>query len=124
VLLLKELAVAPSTRRLTASITLLVSAEMIEGLVSLLRKRTMVAMVWVEPIVNAAVKVTRAMKPRAGSDEQPAVEPIRAVRSIGCTVVRGDIVAAIWTNGRGSDVDGYLSGGKAREAHQKADQGR
>ena len=55
-LLLKELAVAPSTRRLTASITLLVSAEMIEGLVSMLPKRTMVAMVWVEPIVNAAVK--------------------------------------------------------------------
>jgi len=56
VLVMKELAVAPPTSRVTASITHLVSAEMIEGLVSVLRKRTVVAMVWVEPIVNAAVK--------------------------------------------------------------------
>jgi len=66
VLVMKELAVAPPTSRVTASITHLVSAEMIEGLVSVLRKRTVVAMVWVEPIVNAAVKVTRDVKPRAG----------------------------------------------------------
>jgi hypothetical protein len=62
---MKELAVAPPTSRVTASITHLVSAEMIEGLVSVLRKRTVVAMVWVES-VNAAVKVTRDVKPRAG----------------------------------------------------------
>jgi len=65
VLVMKELAVAPPTSRVTASITHLVSAEMIEGLVSVLRKRTVVAMVWVES-VNAAVKVTRDVKPRAG----------------------------------------------------------
>lgn len=64
-LVMKELAVAPPTSRVTASITHLVSAEMIEGLVSVLRKRTVVAMVWVES-VNAAVKVTRDVKPRAG----------------------------------------------------------
>jgi hypothetical protein len=106
-----------------ASITHLVSVEVIEGLVSTFRTWTSVAMMRVEAVINVAVEVVRAVEPRADSDEHPTAEPLGPIVSVWGAVVRGKIVVAIRANWFGSDIDRYLSRCRARNARQSGDQG-
>jgi hypothetical protein len=62
-----------------ASITHLVSVEMIEGPISRLRMWTTVAVMWIEPVINVAAEVVGAMEPRAGSDEHAIGEPLGTI---------------------------------------------
>jgi hypothetical protein len=106
-----------------ASITHLVSVEMIEGPVSTFRMRTSVAVMWIEAVINVAVKVLRPMKPGAGSDEHPAAEPLGPIVSIRGAGVWGVIVVTIRTRWRWSDIDRDLSACRVRKAQQGGDHG-
>jgi hypothetical protein len=97
--------------------------EVIEGLVSTLRMRTSIAVIWIEAVINVAVKVVGAVEPRAGSDEHAAVEPLGPVVSVGRAVVWGRVVVAIRASRFCSDIDRDLSGCRARYAEQNGDQG-
>jgi len=105
-----------------AAVTHLVSVEVIEGLVSTCRKWTTVAVMWVEAVINVAVEVVGAVEPRAGSDEDAAAEPLGAVVPVGGTIVWGMVEVAIRANRRRSDIDGNLSGRRARDAQQNDNQ--
>jgi hypothetical protein len=108
-----------------APITHLVSVEVIEGFVPTVRMWTNVAVMWIEAVINVAVKVAAAVEPRAGSDEHAAAEPLGPVVPVGSAVVWGDVVVAIRANRLCSDIDGDLGGGRrARNAQQSGDQGR
>ena len=72
-----------------ASITHLVSVEMIEGPLSRLRMWTTVAVMWIEPVINVAAEVVGAVEPRAGSDEHAAVKPIGTIVPIWSAAVWG-----------------------------------
>jgi hypothetical protein len=65
-----------------ASITHLVSVEVIKGLVSTIRMWTSVALMWIEAVINVAVEVVGTVEPRAGSDEHAAAEPLRPIVSV------------------------------------------
>jgi hypothetical protein len=59
-----------------APITHLVSVEVIEGFVSMLRNWAAVAVMWIDAFVHVAIEVVGAMEPRAGSDEDTSAEPL------------------------------------------------
>jgi hypothetical protein len=106
----------------TAPITHLVSMEVIEGHVSTPRKWTMVAVMWIEVVINVTVEVGGTVEPWAGSDENAAAEPLWPVVSIWSAVVRSRVEVTIGANRRCSDIDGNLSGRRARDAQQNANQ--
>jgi hypothetical protein len=98
--------------------------EVIEGLVSTVRMWTSVAVMWIETVIDVAVKVARTVEPRAGSDEHAAVEPLGPIISIWGTVVRGEVIVAIRTLRLWSDIDGDLGGCRPRNAQQSGNQDR
>ena len=99
-----------------ASITHLVSAEVIKGLFSTLRMWTTVAVMWIEPVINVAAEVMGAVEPRAGSDEHVTGEPFGTVVPIWGAVVWGEVVEAIRANRLWSDIDGDLGRCRPRDA--------
>jgi hypothetical protein len=105
-----------------APITHLVSVEVIEGPVSMLRKWTAVAVMWIEAVVHVAVKVVGTVEPGAGPDEDASAEPLRPVVPVWSAVVRGVIEVAIRASWRCSDIDGDLGRCRARDAEQSGNQ--
>ena len=106
-----------------ASITHLVSVEVIEGRLSTLRMWTNVAVMWIEAVINVAAEIVVDMEPRAGSDEHAAVKPLGTVVSIWGAVVWGEVVVAIRASRLCSDIDGDLGGCRARDAQHSGNQG-
>jgi hypothetical protein len=105
-----------SAASVAASITHLVSVEVIEGLLSTVRVWTNVAMMWIEAIINVSVEVVGAVEPRAGPDEHAAGEPLGPVVPIWGAVVWGEVVEAIRANRLWSDIDGDLGRCRPRDA--------
>lgn len=77
-----------STAYMTAPISHLVSAEVIERPISMRRKWTMVTVMWIKAVINMAIEVVRAVEPWAGPDEDSSSEPLGSVVPIWSTVVR------------------------------------
>src|SRR5260370_42191724 len=102
----------------SASITHLVSVEVIERLISTRRMWTNVAMLWMEAVINVAAEVVGAVEPRAGPHERAAVEPLGYVVPIRGAVVWGIVVVAIRASRLCSDIDGDLGGSRAWDAQQ------
>jgi hypothetical protein len=92
--------------------------EVIEGLVSTSREWTTVAVMRIEAVINVAVKVVGAVKPRAASDEDSSAEPLGPVVPVWGAVVWGIVEVTIRANRRCSDIDGNLRGCRARDAQQ------
>jgi hypothetical protein len=115
---------AVASTSVTAPITHFVSVEVIEGLLSTFRMWTSVAVMWIEAVVNVAVEVVRSVEPRAGSDEQTAVEPLGPIISVRGAVIRGEVIVAIGTRRLWSDIDGDLGGRGPRDAQQSANHDR
>lgn len=61
--------IVPGVADVPMSVTRFVSLEVVEGLCPTGRHRSMVAVMGIKAVVNMAVKVGRAVKPGAGSDE-------------------------------------------------------
>jgi hypothetical protein len=101
----------------TASITHFIALEvlnLIEMLIGIGSLTTSwlgaaIAMFGMEMIIYVAVEACRAMKPRAGANEDATGKPLRAVVAVGGALVRRDVIVAVGTFGRDADVDLYLS---------------
>jgi hypothetical protein len=96
-----------------ASITDLVSVEVIEGLFSTLRMWTDIAVMWIKAVINVALEVVGPMEPRAASDEYTAVEPFGTIVTIWGAVVWCEVVVAVRASRLCSDIDRDLSGRRA-----------
>jgi hypothetical protein len=105
---------------MASATTHLVSVEVIEGLVSMSRKWTTVALMWIEAVINVAVEVVGAVEPWAGSDEDTAAKPLGAVVPVWGAVVRGVVEVAVRANRRRSDIDRNLGGRRAWDAQQSS----
>jgi hypothetical protein len=99
---------------MAAPITHLVTAEMIECLISMFRMWTSVAVMWIEAIINMAAELVGAVEPGTGSDEHATVEPLGSVISIGGAVIWGEIIKAIRANRLWSDINGDLGRSRPR----------
>src|SRR6202021_2241088 len=89
------------------------------GLLATGRHGSGITVLWVEGVVDVAVKVGRAMKPRAGTDEHAPGEPFRAVVAGRSTAIRRDVVVAVRTFRCPADIDAHLGlcrGGDCRKA--------
>jgi hypothetical protein len=113
-----------SAAKVAASITHLVSVEVIEGLFSTLRMWANIAVMWIEAVINVALELVRAVEPRPGSEEHTAVEPLGTVVPVWGAVVWGDVVVAIRASWLCSDIKGHLSGCGAGDAERSRNQGR
>jgi hypothetical protein len=113
-----------SAALVAASITHLVSVEVIEGLLSTFRMWTIVAVMWIEAVINVAMKVVGAVEPRAGSNEHAAGEPLGTVVPIWGAAVWGVVVVPIRASRLCSDIDVDIGGGcRVRYAQQSGKQG-
>jgi hypothetical protein len=63
----------------------------------------------VETAVHPTVKAGRAVKPRAGADEETVGEPVGTIVAVRSAVVRSVVIVSVGTCGFGSDIDGHLS---------------
>jgi hypothetical protein len=87
--------------------------------IATVRYRASITTVDIETVIYMAVKVIRAVKPRASTDEDTAGEPFRTVVAVGSTGVRSEVVVAVRACGFGTEVDVNLSlcfGSGRREA--------
>ncbi len=70
----------------------------------------LVSMSGIEMIVYVSVEICGAVKPWAGTDENAATEPLRAIVAIGGAVIGRDVVVSIRTDWRGADTHSDLGG--------------
>jgi len=84
-----------------------VSLEVVEGLVSALRQRSMVTVVRVIAVVDVAVEAAMAVEPGAGSDKDSTNKPVRAIVAVGSAVVGRVVEVPVRAVRRRTDVDAY-----------------
>ena len=89
--------------RVTETVSHFISPEMVH-VVETLRRVRAIAMIWqrsaisvmnIEMVVHVTAKVSRAMKPRAGTNEDTACKPLRAVVAVRSAVIRSEVIVAI-----------------------------
>src|ERR1700728_4171238 len=59
--------------------------------------RTVVAMFGMEMVIYVAVEACRAVKPRAGANEDATGKPLWAVVAVGSALIRRDVIVAVGT---------------------------
>jgi hypothetical protein len=98
-----EAAYVSDAARVTEPVSHFIASEMVD-VIETLRRVTAIAMIWhraaksvmnIEVVVHVAAKVSRAVKPRAGANEDAARKPLRAVVAVGSAVVRSKVIVAI-----------------------------
>jgi hypothetical protein len=78
------------------------------GMVTASGPWTMVAVVGMEAVVYVAMEAFSTVEPRASTNEYAATKPLGAIVAVGSAVVGWDVVVAVGTFGRDSDVDADL----------------
>ena len=102
---------------MAAAIAHLIASEMVNvietpcriSVITKMRQLPSISVSNIETIVYMAVEVGRAVKPRAGTDEETAAEPFRAVVPVGSAGVWSVVIIAVRAYGWRSDVDVDLS---------------
>jgi hypothetical protein len=98
----------------------LVTVEVVEPLLTALRHRSVVTVVWIKAVVDVAVKPARAVEPGTGAKEHPANKPIRSIVAVRGTVIGSIVEVPVrahrwWSN---VDTDGHL-GRRHRQTAEK-----
>ena len=88
------------------SVLRLVSMEMVERLLALYRKWSVVAVASIVSVVDMAIKSVRAVEPGPSPDEQPTGKPVRPVVTIGCAGIGIIGIVPIRTHGRRREATG------------------
>ena len=65
------------------------------GFVANLGPGAVIAVLWVESVIDVALEVGGAMKPGAGTDENAAIEPFRPVVAVGNAVIRSIVIVTV-----------------------------
>jgi hypothetical protein len=92
------------------TVTRFVGLEVIEGPIAATGHRASVSVTRIETVINMTIKAPAAMEPRAGSNEQPPVEPIRSIVSIGRAVIRSIVIVSVGASRLYANADSYLGG--------------
>jgi hypothetical protein len=101
-----------SVAYVSVAVPLLVAVEMLDMaggmivicVVAAMRHGAVVSVVRIEVVIHVSMKVSGAMKPRAGANKHAAVEPLWTVIAVWGAVVRRPIVVAVWTHRCGTNV--------------------
>jgi hypothetical protein len=91
------------------SIPSLIALEVPEWLCAALRHRPPVPQAGVIPVVDVAIEASRSVEPRAGANEETAIEPIRSIVAIRGAAIRGIVVISIRTSRRDANPHRDLS---------------
>ena len=82
-----------------------IGLKMSEGVIAIVGQRAYVAVMRIEAVIDVAVETARTMEPGAGTDEDAAGEPVRAVVAVGCTAVWRVVEVAVRACGCAADID-------------------
>ena len=101
---------------MTASVAHFVAFEVLDFVEMLIRigflatgwPGAVIAVLRMEVVIYVAVEALRTVKPRARTNEDATGKPLRAVVAVGSAVVWRDVLVAVGTFRRNSDVDRYL----------------
>jgi hypothetical protein len=108
----------------TLSVSRLVSVEVVEPLLPSSRQRSIVAVMWVKPVVHVPIEPARPVEPGAGSKKHPASKPIRPIVAVGGTVVRRIVEVPIRADRSHSNADADLCRRQRCRAQQSSCQNR
>ena len=103
----------PGIADVSLEVTRFIALEMVEGLCSVVWKGSVIAVPRIVAIIDMAVKATRSVEPGTSSNEDAAVEPVRAVVAVGGTFIRSVVEVAVRT-----------ARGRATNTHSHRDLGR
>jgi hypothetical protein len=78
------------------------------GVLAARREPTVVSLTEIIAMIDVPIEMLWPVKPGSGTDEYTALEPLRAIVTIGGAVVRRHLVVPIRTNRRGTDIDRNL----------------
>ena len=98
-------------QRCTAPIAHFISLELLgalrcaAGLSPTLGNGPLIAVLWIESVIDLALKVVGPMKPRTSANEDAAIKPFRTVVAVGNAVIRGVVIVTIGAIGGDSDID-------------------
>jgi hypothetical protein len=101
-------ALVRSLAYVAAAIACLIGRKMVEALRAALRKRAVVAIMGIEPVVDVTVKAGMAVEPGTRAYEDAAYKPIRAVVAVGRAVIRRIVEISVGAHGSYADVDANL----------------
>jgi hypothetical protein len=79
------------------------------GPVAPVRYRAVVTVLWMEPIIDVAMKIGRTVKPRAGADEYTAAKPFWSVIAGWRTTIWSNVVVSVGAVRSDADIDTDLS---------------
>jgi hypothetical protein len=79
------------------------------GFLAALRHRALVAVLRMVAVIDVALELISAMKPRAGANEDFSVKPFRTVVAGGGAVIRSDVIITIGAFRGYPDVEADLS---------------
>jgi hypothetical protein len=74
-----------------------------------LRDRTFITVFRMETVIHVAMESSRAMKPRASTNEYTSRKPFRAIVAVRSTAIRSDVIVSIGTFRGCSDFYADLS---------------
>ena len=105
-------------------VTRFISLEVIKGGSSARRKRPVIAVTRIVPVVHVAHPSRRTVEPWSSTDEDSSHEPVGAVITVRRAVVRGVIEVTIRTNRRCADADRHLCRRNGRGTDQSSSERR
>jgi hypothetical protein len=110
----------------SVSIARFVAMEVVEGVVSAVWQRAVIAMVRIPSVIHVAVEAARAMEPRSGSNENAVHKPVWPVIAVGGAIVGSIVKVPIGAVGRRSKVHAYgnLGLGGGSKTHQQKGESR
>lgn len=114
-------AVVASITNMASTIPRLVPAEVVEGPVIAIGKRSVITVMRIPAIIDMAVKTTRAVEPGAGSDKHSAHIPIGSIVAIGGAIVGRIVEVTVGAYRRSSNI--YANGNLSRRCVRAARQG-
>jgi hypothetical protein len=81
---------------------------MLGRMLAAIRHRSVIAMTIIVVMVDVTVEVVRPVEPGSGTNEDAAIEPLRAIISIRSAVVGRHFVVSIGASGGLTDLNGNL----------------
>ena len=110
--------VMASVANMASSIPRFIRLKVVEWLHPAFRHRPFIAVTRIVAVINVAIEAMRTVEPWAGSNENPANEPVRPIVAVGSTAIRGIIEVPVWAHRRDTNVNRHLSWCYRHTTHQ------
>jgi hypothetical protein len=92
-----------------STVSRFVTMEVVKRRFSARRHRSLIAAAWIVAVIDVTVETLGAVEPRTRANENSAHKPVRAVVTVGGTIIRSVVKVTVRTDRRHPDANGNLS---------------